>query len=342
MKILLTSLLFAPSVGGIETVSMILAKEFVAAGHAVKVVTNTPGDSLPGLDFEVFRQPSFPQLFRMAQWCDIYFQSNISLPLALPLFFVRRPWVIVHHTWIPKPQWLGGWNHRLKRLLLHGAHSISISKAIAESLPVKSQLIPNPYDNKTFFTQPQTQRSKPLVAVGRLVSDKGFDVLFHALAQLRKLGHTPELSLIGDGPERENLGQLAASLGLTGQISFLGPRTGAALAEQLRAHEIMVIPSRWREPFGVVALEGIACGCVAVGSKEGGLADAIGPCGLTFPNGDSGALTQALAQLLDQPELIQKFRQQAPEHLKKHQPEAVAKNYLEFFQSISQSSAHTG
>ena len=115
MKILLTSLLFAPSIGGIETVSMLLAREFAAAGHSVKVATMTPGDSGASDGFEVLRKPSFAQLAQAARWCDVYFQNTISLPLATPLLIVRRPWFICHQTWIPNPKGFSGLNHKLKR-----------------------------------------------------------------------------------------------------------------------------------------------------------------------------------------------------------------------------------
>ncbi len=335
MKILLTSFLFSPSIGGIETVSMILAREFIAAGHEVRVATLTPGETVPDPGFEIMRRPSFSQLREAMRWCDVCFQSNISLQLAQPLLVVRRPWIIVHHTWIPYGPF---GRHRLvddlKRLLLRAAHSISISTAVAESLPVPSRLIPNPYNSATFYLRPEIARTKPLVAYGRLVSDKGFDVLIQALARLGELGHRPPLTLIGSGPEREALVRQAESLGVRGQIDFVPALTGAPLAEQLNAHEILIIPSRWKEPFGVVALEGIACGCVVAGSQEGGLRDAIGACGLTYPNGDSEALAQALARLLAEPELVAELRGAAEGHLEKHQPQIVARNYLDFFESV--------
>jgi glycosyltransferase involved in cell wall biosynthesis len=339
VKILLTSFLFPPSIGGIETVSMILAREFVAAGHEVKVATPTPGPTSYDAGFEVIREPTFEQLREALRWCDVFFQSNISLQLAAPLLVVRRPWVIVHHTWIPHGHGPKSWVDDLKRLLLCAAHSISISTAVAESLPVASRLIPNPYDSSTFYLRPEIPRTKPLVAMGRLVSDKGFDLLVQALARLGELGHRPPLTLIGSGPERTALEQQAEELGVRGQITFIDALTGAPLAEELCAHEIMVIPSRWREPFGVVALEGIACGCVPVGSQDGGLRDAIGPCGVTFPNGDSDALAAALARLFEKPEQVKELRVAAAEHLARHQPAAVAEGYLAFFEEARQSSA---
>lgn len=334
MKILLTTLLFAPSIGGIETVSLLLAREFVAAGHSVKVATMTPDDSGASYDFEVLRRPSFGQLAQAARWCDVYFQNNISLPLAAPLLIVRRPWLVCHQTWIPKPKGFSGWNHRMKRFLLRFAHSISISRAVAETFPVKSELIPNPYDATVFHVRDSVTRSEDLVALGRLVSDKGFDLLVEALALLAKEGSKPKLTIIGDGPEKEPLIQLARDRGVADQITFLGAMTGTRLAEELNRYRIAVVPSRWKEPFGIVALEAIACGCVVVGSREGGLADAIGPCGLTFPNGDIAALAQALSRLLKTPGLLLQYHQHTEEHLRKHHPSTIANHYLKMFESV--------
>jgi len=83
-----------------------------------------------------------------------------------------------------------------------------------------------------------------------------------------------------------------------------------------------------------VALEAAACGCVVVGSREGGLADAIGPCGVTFPNGDVPALARALSELLKNPALLLQYLETAPEHLRRHQPGTVASLYLNFFESV--------
>ena len=94
----------------------------------------------------------------------------------------------------------------------------------------------------------------------------------------------------------------------------------------------MVVPSIWNEPFGVVALEGLACGCVVIGSEGGGLKQAVGPAGLTFANGDAEGLASALEQVLCDPAVQERFRAAAPAHLALHQPAAVAKRYLEVFE----------
>ena len=102
-------------------------------------------------------------------------------------------------------------------------------------------------------------------------------------------------------------------------------------AQLLHRHQILVAPSRYREPFGTVALEGIACGCAVVGSADGGLVDAIGPCGRTFPNGDAAALAQVLADLLRDPEQIRALLRRAPEHLAFQTGERIARMYADVF-----------
>jgi glycosyltransferase involved in cell wall biosynthesis len=75
-------------------------------------------------------------------------------------------------------------------------------------------------------------------------------------------------------------------------------------------------------------LEGIACGCVVVGSEKGGLKEAIGPCGLTFENGDIRALADQLKRLLNDLDLQARLLDHAAEHLVKFQSDAVAAAYL--------------
>jgi glycosyltransferase involved in cell wall biosynthesis len=125
-------------------------------------------------------------------------------------------------------------------------------------------------------------------------------------------------------------------LDLVEQVNFAGAKVETDLAQLLNAHKILVVPSVWEEPFGIVALEGIACGCVVVGSEAGGLKDAIGSCGVTFPNGDVSALTQALFDLLTNPDKLAGYREKADSHLSRHTKAAVAKAYLQVLEKVIQ------
>ena len=328
MKILFSSYLFDPSVGGIETVSKILAEQFVAAGHQVHVITESPGDAIAGAGYQFTRRPSIVDLIRLLRWSDLFFQNNISLRSLIPALLLRKPVVIAHHTWIQDTRGRVRWKDRIKYASLRSVKNIAISRAVADRLGVPAEIIGNPYDDKVFRVLPNITRDRTIVFVGRLVSDKGADLLLRALAILQRDGLTPDLTIVGSGPEKQTLRRLAAELALDRQVTFTGKLSGTALAETLNRHRILAVPSRWAEPFGLVALEGIACGCVVAGSRDGGLKEAIGPCGLTFENGNEQAVAGALKEILTLPETEAKLRARAGEHLQKFRAPVAAAAYL--------------
>jgi glycosyltransferase involved in cell wall biosynthesis len=328
MKILIYSPAFFPSIGGLENIMATLAQEFYKAGHNVTLISYTPWDGQEPFEFEVVRCPKPRKVLELTYWCDVFFQGCVSLKGLWSLFLVPRPLVVAHHTWYRRPSGKRIFQDRLKQLVTRFATNISISPAIAEQLPVSSIVIPNSYRDDLFYELPVSHRSVELVFLGRLVPDKGVHLLLCALEILKTQGLTPKLTIIGDGPELSILKQRTISYGIKDQVCFTGVKVGEQLTHLLNDHQIMVIPSLWNEPFGIVALEGIACGCVILGSEGGGLKDAIGPCGLTFPNGDVQALTQTLAHLLKNPAQIAYYRQNAPSHLAKHRKEKVAQAYI--------------
>lgn len=348
MKILMSSRLFCPSIGGSQTNAEILAHEFTRLGHLVKIITQTPGTNL-ALDgsefpFEVIRQPNLFRLIQLVKNCDVYFHNGMSLRDAWPLLIFRKPWVIRHHVWIRcmdgTMTGIGGnascWSARLKQFILKFAVSISISQALAAHLQHPSIVIPNPYREHLFRLLPEISRTKELVFLGRLVSEKGVEMLLEALVLLRDDGFKPRLTIIGTGEEESKLRQKAIDLGITEQVAFVGVKVGEELVKLLNEHQIMVIPSIYNEPFGVVALEGIACGCVIVGSEGGGLKDAIGLCGVTFPNGNVNALKNQLFQLLANQDKLYIYRQPCASHLSRHNKKIVAKAYLEVLEKAIQ------
>jgi glycosyltransferase involved in cell wall biosynthesis len=265
---------------------------------------------------------------RQVQWCEVCFHNNISLPRAWPLLLVRRPWVVAHHVWIPRK----GPAATAKRLALRFATGISVSSAIAQHLSTASTVIPNAYDESVFQLLPDVSRDRDLVFVGRLVSDKGADVLITAVAALRAQQLRPTVTIVGSGPDEASLRRQVADLDLGAQVHFTGARSGLELATLLNRHSLIVVPSVWQEPFGIVALEGMACGCVPVGSAGGGLRDAIGDCGETFVNGDPSALTTRLAGLLRDTQRQAVLRARFSEHLRRHSRSGVAAEYLRVFE----------
>ena len=326
---------FAPGLGGIETVSKILAEQFTRLGAKVTVVTYTPGEPVEA-PYEVLRRPAFGKVYELARHSDIAFQNNISLNMLPELFAARKPVVVAHHTWIRRTDGSLGWQDRLKNLAVRACRNIAISKAIAASLPVRSAVIGDPFEPGEFKDLGREFRTKDIVFMGRLVTDKGCDLALRSLAMLKAEGVCPSFTVIGDGREAPKLKRLTAELGLSEQVRFLGAmREGRG--KEVARHKVMVIPSIWEEPFGVVALEGLAAGCVLAASAGGGLPDAVGPCGLLFPNGDVAAMAAALKELLTKPALGEKLMTERDRHLENFKPEVVARKYMEVFESAMRS-----
>lgn len=330
LKILISSHHFRPSIGGIETASALLADEFVTLGHEVRVVTQTPGKN--DSPFEVSRCPAAGELLRHVTWCDIFWQNNVSLRTLWPAGLIRRPVFITYQTWIRNSQGKIDFAARCKLSFVRFGTSIAISRAIAQQLPFESVVIGNPYDDEVFRNFDRPDRDRNLACVARLVSDKGVDLLIDAVSILRESGIETRVTIVGDGPERPALEAQVHHLKLQTQVEFVGTQTAGELSAIFNRHRILVVPSRWPEPFGIVALEGIACGCAVIGSDQGGLSEAIGPCGVTFPNNNARALAERLADLITNPKRRDALLANAASQLARFKKRNVANVYLELFE----------
>lgn len=323
MRILLTTTVFLPRIGGVEVMVDGLARAFQAAGQEVTVAATAAGEAAEPLPYEVVRNPGAGALFALARRSDVVLQNGAGLRLLLPALAARRPVAVVHHTWLPEGRCaaLRGW-------ALGRARNIAVSRAVAARLPAPARVIPNLYRSAVFRDAADGERAYELCCAVRFVSDKGVDLLLTALAALAARGLRPKLLLVGDGPEGAALRAQAEAAGLGDRLRFTGFLDGPDLAAAFHDSRILVVPSRFREPFGIVALEGAACGCYLLGADGGGLAEAIGPCGETFARGDPAALAAALERLLTEgPPRVERAAAEA--HLAAHREEQVAARYLE-------------
>src|SRR6266404_9321727 len=200
MKILFSSHVFPPSVGGIESVSKILAEKFAETGHEVHVITQTHGERSVAESYRITRRPSLIELTRLLRWCDLLFQNNISLRNLIPALLLRKPALVAHHTWIQDVHGQIRWRDRIKYALLPSVTNVAISHAVADRLNLPAEVVGNPYDDKLFRVVPGMPRDKTIAFVGRLVSDKGVDVLLRALKLMHRDGSKPDLTIIGSGP----------------------------------------------------------------------------------------------------------------------------------------------
>lgn len=189
-----------------------------------------------------------------------------------------------------------GWRRWPKRWTTPVADVVvAVSEAVAENLlrvervarPEQVRVIPNGVDLDRFRAAPLPRGDGgPLrvLAVGRRVRQKGFDVLVDALPP------GVRLRVAGAGPE----GRAHPQVEWLGHVADVAPLYAEA--------DVVVVPSRW-EGFGLVAAEAMASGCVVVASDVGGLPEVVGDAGVLVPPGDVATLRTSLEQLAGDPGL---------------------------------------
>ena len=178
--------------------------------------------------------------------------------------------------------------------------------------------------------------------LGRLTEQKGVDTLLRAFATLSgssSLAPTPTLAVVGDGPAKASLLTLAASLGLAERVRFLPSVPHADVPTVLRAMDVLVLPSRTtprlREQFGRVLIEGMAAGCVVIGSSSGAIGDVIGDAGLVFPEENPEALAASLKRALWEPELAESLREKGRERVRsRYTWDAIAERLVGLYRSV--------
>ncbi|MGE3909899.1 MAG: glycosyltransferase [Chloroflexota bacterium] len=139
---------------------------------------------------------------------------------------------------------------------------------------------------------------------GRFVPEKGIDVLLQAVSQLT--GEW-QLRLVGIGPQREMLKDRARQLRIADRVSVEASVSSTKVPDLMRQFDVLAVPSltmpNWKEQFGRVIIEAMACGVPVVGSDSGEIPHVIGDGGLVTPEGDAEALSLAIGTLRDDPAL---------------------------------------
>lgn len=138
---------------------------------------------------------------------------------------------------------------------------------------------------------------------GGLLPEKGVDLLLQACAGLRGRW---QLLIVGKGSSEPALRAQSTALGLDNLVTFSGRVQSSAMPDLYRGLDVLVLPSRttpgWKEQFGRVLVEAMACGVAVVGSDSGEIPQVIGNSGLVFPENDAARLCVALQHMLDDPD----------------------------------------
>lgn len=231
--------------------------------------------------------------------------------VALPALYARvetgAPLVVTLH--LPAPPAFAALE---RKLVEHADAVIAVSSSLSEEYTsrdwngVRPVAIPNGVDSTVFHgpgSVPSLRSPTRLLIAGRVTPQKGIDLAIRALASLLPRFPQLELRVAGTGPWERAYRNLARELGVQDRVTWLGFLGQDALRREYQECSMLLMPSRF-EPFGLSALEAMACGAPVIASWVGGLPEFITPdeSGLLVPPSDVGALAEAIRYLLAFPE----------------------------------------
>lgn len=198
-------------------------------------------------------------------------------------------------------------NYRAARVAIAGnqdAAAVLRRKGFAGALAVIPQFGVDPEIFAPAVSAPSPTNDQPLRIgyAGGLLPEKGLADLLHACAALRGEWR---VMLAGEGGELAALQHVAATLDIQARVHFAGRIDSSDMPSFYRDLDVFVLPSRttpgWKEQFGRVLIEAMACGVPVIGSDSGEIPHVIGGAGLVFPEGDRAALTAHVQRLRDAP-----------------------------------------
>lgn len=327
MTILQINKLYAPAIGGIETVVQQLAEWFVYHGESrVLAVRNGVGRGSVGnmngvmvrRTGSVGRVRSMPLSFSFFYWlakeCKTADVVHVHYPFplaAMALWLVRpkKPLIITWHSSVVRQRLLNFFVHPFVRWTLSRAAKIVVT--FPDAVSVFKELAP--FANKCVitplgiddapvrlhitFSAPQPGEHPLFVFAGRFIYYKGLPELITAFAAVSR----GTLYLVGDGPLRKTIAKLVARKGLAARVKVIATRDGELLRFYISASDVVMFPSTHpSEVFGLVQLEAMIVGKPIINTalKTGvPWVARDGQEAVTVPPGDVPALTRAMEQL---------------------------------------------
>jgi len=343
MRVLQLGKYYEPYVGGIETHLALLAHGLQARGVEVEVLvhgngTRTVRENVRGIPvtrvgalLRALSTELAPSLVGELSRSYEVLHLHAPHPMAMVAYLLaRKPphaLVITHHSDIVRQVRLkgllspvfGAVHSRAAAIIATSQRYLDTSREIGEFRP-KVRVIPYGSDLHQF--SPLLKDSRPahelrskcgervVLATGRLIYYKGFEVLLDAMRTVR--GH---LLLIGDGPLRGALEDRARRNGIRERVTFVGAVPNDRMGPYYGAADVFVLPSIARsEAFGIVQIEALACGIPVVNTAlASGVPDVSihDVTGLTVPPNDAEALALAISRVLDDPALAARLSSKA-------------------------------
>jgi glycogen synthase len=331
MRILYCCEAFRPCIGGLE----VLSGQFVPAmgerGHDIAVLTTGPSSQLAaesphgrvtiqrlemtqalvnrdlaGLRARARELQEFRERFQpdIIHWND---SGPTGFFFSCLREFSKTPALLALHAPVDPShrQGLQGklvrqadWVVAVSNSLLHDAREVMPAIRSHSSVILNGLRVPDLSPTPVPFEPPT------LLCVGRVVREKGFDIALRALARLRKNISGIRMIIAGDGMARPSLEELARELRLADCVEFTHWVEPERVPELINRATMVLMPGRWKEPFGLVALQGAQMARPVVATPLGGLPEVIvdGATGVMVPPESDAALADAIDRLLADPQ----------------------------------------
>lgn len=345
MRVLFWCELFRPDIGGLEIFGEQLIRRLEKKGFEFAVVTSRRGlvaperETFEGIELhrypfqQALQERDLPAAHRITshllEFLRAWKPDLIHLNTCGPSLFyfercvekLRIPALFTLHSPVPD---ISKSNSLLGRALLACQAVNAVSQNMLDcalkfcpEIAGRSSVILNGLEEPAEAPTPLSFAPPRILGLGRMVKDKGFDIAIDAFALLRKRCPAARLVLAGDGPERAALEQQAVQLGLEDSVEFRGWVSPEAVPSIINAATSVIMPSRYPEPFGLVAVQAGQMARPIVASRAGGLPEIVldGETGMLVNQEDPVEMADALFRLISDPPGATKMGAQARSHV---------------------------
>jgi glycosyltransferase involved in cell wall biosynthesis len=333
MKILYWTEQVAPYIGGVELITDDFLTALTASGHDVTVVARKgeltlEGATVPGTDVPVHYFPFREALLnnRFQQIAEITRRiADLKARLQPDLVHVNfcGPSSIFHlrtlaahraptvMTLYALPEQEPSRTGVVERLFAAADWVVGPSQAVIDrtrewfpQVATKSSVIYNTLNLPEVEVRPLPFDRPELLCLGRVVPDKGFDLVVDALASIVSVAPDIRLTIAGDGIDRPRLEEQARRLKVDDRIVVAGWVAPTKILELINSATIVIVPSRWFEPAPLVAIQAAHMGRPVVGARTGGIPELVvdGVTGVVVEKDDSEAIARAVIHLLGNPD----------------------------------------
>lgn len=332
MRILVWSETYWPNIGGVEVLLHQVNTALQQRGHGLAVIAGRWRSEMAEHEVHagvpIYRLPfgvqlnlrNLPEQKRLGDQLKEIVQDfkpelhHVHISSGEPtLFFFRRtqadsriPMLLTLHAWMLPPRnsnSLVGQSLRQAQWVTAVSESIlNEARQLTPTIGPNSSVIHNGLPWPEVEPTPLPMTPPRLLCLGRLVPEKGFDLALTAFEQIRAKFPQAQLVVAGDGTAKAELEQQAHGLGLADSVQFLGWVEPDAVPDLINSAALVIMPSRWAEPFGLVALQAAQMARPIVATRVGGLPEVVTDSvtgRLVKPDSDS--IAEAVLMLLNDP-----------------------------------------